>query len=66
MEKYLKYYKIEAIVTAIQTAWEMQSVKTEAKLKFHPDTSLLIVYGTPGELEVVESTLHRLSHAEKK
>jgi hypothetical protein len=60
IEKYLQNYQVEDIVTAIQTAWEMQSTPVSAKLKFHPQTNLLIAFGTIEELEVIRSTLAAL------
>ncbi len=61
IESYLKVYKVEDIVTAIQTAWEMQSREITGKLKFHADTKLLIALGTGEEQEIIKTTLNQLS-----
>lgn len=60
LEQYLKKHKIEELVTAIQTAWEMESTEPAAKLKFHPDTKLLIALGREKELKIIQMVLSQL------
>lgn len=58
--KYLKQYKIEDITTAVKTAWGMMGNDAGAKMKYHTDTKLLIVVGTPEQLNVLTQVLSSL------
>ena len=58
--KYLKQYKIEDITTAVKTAWSMMGDDAGAKMKYHTDTKLLIVVGTPEQLGVLTQVLASL------
>lgn len=58
--KYLKHYKIEDITTAVKTAWSMMGNDAAAKMKYHTDTKLLIVVGTPEQLSVLTQVLSSL------
>lgn len=57
---YLGDYDIADITTAIETAWEMSGYPTQAQLKFHKDTNLLIAYGTGDQITVIEQVLMAL------
>jgi hypothetical protein len=51
---------IDAVTTAIRTAWELQS-STGGQMKYHPDTGLLFVLGDAEELKAVTEVLRELS-----
>jgi hypothetical protein len=58
--KILKQYKIEDITTAVKTAWGMMGDDAGAQMKYHTDTKLLIVVGTPQQLNVLTQVLASL------
>lgn len=59
---YLDAMKIEDIITALQTGWEMLN-KQGAKLKFHPETKLLIAVGQPSDFALIDDVLKELAKA---
>src|SRR4029079_7426843 len=61
LQPYLAKYKVEDITTAIQTAWEMLGDEKSAKLKYHKDTSLLIVVGSQTQLAAISQVLQALT-----
>lgn len=63
--KYLKEYKIEDITTAVKTAWGMMGDESGAQMKYHTDTKLLIVVGTPEQLNVLTQVLSSLEQNPK-
>ncbi len=62
VELYLQKYKIEDIITAIQSAWGMAGTDQGTGLKFHQETQLLmVIVSNPEQLRVVENVLQELS-----
>ncbi len=59
LETYLQSTTIDAITTAINTSFELLS-ENPPKMKFHPDTQLLIVAGTPDQLQNISNLLKLL------
>lgn len=57
----LEKYKIEDIITAIQTTWSFSNPQPKAELKYHQDTQLLIVFAPPLQLEEVTNILEELT-----
>jgi hypothetical protein len=53
----LQNYSIEDITTAVQTGWKMLGVKSTPRLKFHPETKLLIAVGQQQELAIIDDVL---------
>jgi hypothetical protein len=58
--KYLTKYKIEDITTAVKTAWGMMGQESGAQLKYHKDTDLLMVVGSPEQLSILNQVLSSL------
>jgi len=61
--EYLEKFTIEDITTAIQTGWELLGVKPAPRLKFHPETKLLIAVGQEYQLQTIEDVLQQLRKA---
>jgi len=57
-------YKVEDIVTALETAFAMSSEKDAAKLKYHSETALLIVNGYMNHLVAMENIMAELYKAQ--
>jgi len=57
-------YKVEDIVTALETAFAMSSEDGAAKLKYHSETALLIVNGYMNHLVAMENIMDSLSRAQ--
>lgn len=53
-------FSVDDITTAIQTGWKMSGVTSPPELKYHSETRLLIVYGEPSELAVIDYVLNAL------
>jgi hypothetical protein len=66
LAEYLDNFTIEDITTAIQTGWELLGVKPTSRLKFHPETKLLIAVGQNYELGTIEDVLAQLRKAPPK
>jgi hypothetical protein len=60
---YLESFTIEDITTAIQTGWDLLGANPKPRLKFHPETKLLIAVGQPNELSTIEDVLVQLRAA---
>lgn len=61
LEKQLKRYSLDDIITAIETAWQVAGVQSQPKFKFHKETNLLLVKcATHTEVIVLETVLDRL------
>jgi hypothetical protein len=60
---YLESFTIQDITTAIQTGWDLLGVNPKPRLKFHPETKLLIAVGQPDELRTIEDVLAQLGKA---
>lgn len=64
IERFLTKYKVEDIVTAVQTSWDLLSVdrggRPAPSVKFHEETKLLIIGGTEIEVRAVEDIITQL------
>lgn len=64
IECFLTKYKVEDIVTAVQTSWDLLSAYrvglTAPSAKFHVETKLLIIAGTEIEVQAVEDIIREL------
>ena len=65
---YLEKQSIDDIVVAIRTLWELNPAnRPEAlQLKFHPQTKLLLVSGTPAAIQVASKVISTLSGGSEK
>jgi hypothetical protein len=54
-------YTVEDVTTAVKGAWELMNITEEPPIKYHKDTKLLIVFGDPSELGVVQQVITELS-----
>jgi hypothetical protein len=63
LAEYLEDFTIEDITTAIQTGWELLGVKPTPRLKFHPETKLLIAVGHSEQIATITDVLAQLSKA---
>lgn len=59
LESYLENTTIDAITTAINTSFELLN-QSQPKMKFHPDTQLLIVAGTADQIQNISNLLRLL------
>lgn len=68
LASYLDQYSIEDISTAIRSGWKYLEDQPEAKLSFHKETGLLIVYGSDEQQAIVSQVLQELNKgiAEKR
>lgn len=64
--RFLAKYNVEDITTAVKTAWEMMGNEKNASMKYHKDTDLLIVVGTPGQLAILNDILKSLEEQMKQ
>lgn len=55
-------YRIEDIITAMKTGWELSEDPSQPTVKFHEETQLLVVAGQREHLQVVEQVLERLAN----
>lgn len=62
VEKCLEKYKIEDLVTAIETALKMANSASSAQVKFHAETKLLIVACTTLEVAIIRDVLDALQN----
>jgi hypothetical protein len=63
---YLDNFTIEDITTAIQTGWDLLGVQSKPRLKYHPETKLLIAVGQPDQLRSIDNVLEQLRIAPPK
>jgi hypothetical protein len=49
------------VLTAIDTALELSPGEETAQVKYHPETGLIFVHGTPGQLEAVGTLIRTLN-----
>ena len=66
--KFLEQYTIDAITTTIDSAWRLNGASEENQLMFHPETKILLVKCSTGDMDVMEQVLNTLHEAipEKK
>ena len=62
LEPFLERFKIEDVVTAVKTGWELAGIKPLPTLRFHDETKLLAVSGDQYSLQLVEEVLSGLSN----
>jgi hypothetical protein len=62
---YLETYKVEDIMTAIQTGYKMLGEKSPPTISFHKDTRLLIAVGDADKLQLIDDVLKELSGGPK-
>ncbi len=60
LEPFLERFKIEDVVTAVKTGWELAGIKPLPTLRFHDETKLLAVSGDQYSLQLVEEVLSQL------
>jgi len=60
---YLEDFTIEDITTAIQTGWDLLGAKPTPRLKFHPETKLLIAVGQSQQIATIDDVLVQLRNA---
>ena len=60
LEPYLDGLKVDDIVTAIQTAWKMLGDSPGAKLKYHPESKLMIAVGQEADFALIDAALKEL------
>lgn len=53
-------FTVDDITTAIQTGWKMAGIASPPELNYHKETRLLIAFGEPGELAVIQNVLQAL------
>jgi hypothetical protein len=53
-------FTVDDITTAIQTGWKMAGINPPPELNYHKETKLLIAYGTPDDLNIIQSVLQSL------
>ncbi len=63
LAEYLDNFTIEDITTAIQTGWDLLGEKATPRLKFHPETKLLIAVGQRQQIGTIEDVLAALRGA---
>ena len=62
VDQLLQDYTIDDLSTAIQLAWESSKDEMLApEIKFHKETSLAIVSGTAGHVQLMKHVLSELS-----
>ena len=55
-------YTVEDVTTAVKGAWELMNVQEEPAIKYHKDTKLLIAFGEPNELALINQVISELSN----
>lgn len=55
-------YTVEDVTTAVKGAWELMEVREEPAIKYHKDTKLLIAFGEPNELALINQVISELSN----
>ncbi len=58
--EHLERYKVEDVVTAVETVCEMLARGHKGEVKYHAETKLLIAAGTPDEIAAIDQTLEQL------
>jgi hypothetical protein len=53
-------YTVDDITTAIQTGWKLAGNTNPPELNYHKETKLLIAYGEPGKLSIIDQVLNSL------
>lgn len=58
--QHLERYKVEDVVTAVETVCEMLASEGKGEVKYHAETKLLIAAGTSEEIDAIDQTLGQL------
>jgi hypothetical protein len=53
-------HSVEDIITAVQTGWKMQRITPNPELTYHPETKLLMVFGSDAALTLIADVLKQL------
>jgi hypothetical protein len=53
-------FTVDDVTTAVQTGWKMAGVNPPPELNYHKETKLLIAYGQPDDLNIIQSVLQSL------
>ncbi len=53
-------HSVEDIITAVQTGWKMQRITPNPELTYHPETKLLMVFGSDAALASITDVLRQL------
>jgi len=53
-------HSVEDIITAVQTGWKMQRITPTPELTYHPETKLLMVFGSDAALTLIADVLKQL------
>jgi hypothetical protein len=61
LTQYLETYKVEDIITAVETGWQLAGIKSPPVLKFHQETRLLVASGSLEDLETISQVLTELN-----
>lgn len=56
-----KAMTVDDLATAIESVWEVEPIPHVATLKYHKETNLLIVFGTPKHLALVDQVIEGIS-----
>jgi len=56
-------FTVDDITTAVQTGWKMAGVTPPPQLNYHKETKLLIAFGAPDDLNVIQSVLSSLPYS---
>ncbi|HEV2435460.1 MAG TPA: hypothetical protein VG077_05625 [Verrucomicrobiae bacterium] len=59
-------FTVDDITTAIQTGWKMSGIASPPVLNYHKETKLLIAYGVPDQLSIIQSVLSTLGTYESQ
>ncbi len=52
----------ETVLSAVETTLALESGDDQAELRYHPDTQVLVIQGSPRQTEIVASLLATLDH----
>ncbi len=63
LDPYLERFSVEDITTSIKAGFELSELKTVPTIRFHEETTLLVVAGEAGHLELVDLALRELGGA---
>lgn len=53
-------HSVEDIITAVQTGWKMQRITPNPELTYHPETKLLMVFGSDAAVALITDVLKQL------
>ena len=59
-------FTVDDITTAIQTGWKMSGDPAKPELNYHKETKLLIAFGEPDKLNVIDEVLEGIATANRR